>query len=51
MQSIPPTAIDSMPAPDTAFTQTRQPRSAEEMVYQSLTVAAILLLLASLWVF
>ncbi len=51
MQSISQTAGESMPATDAVFTPTRQQRSAEELAYQSLTVAAVLLLLGSLWVF
>jgi hypothetical protein len=48
MHSLPQTASSCLPAlPGTS------PRSgrAEELAYQSLTVAAMLLLLGSLWVF
>ena len=48
MQSSPKTASTSMPAPAAGSTQSRK---AEDLTYQAVTVAAILLLLASLWVF
>jgi hypothetical protein len=48
MQSFPQTASISMPAPPV-----EQARSGlnEDWVYQAVTVAAILLVLGSLWVF
>jgi hypothetical protein len=48
MHTLPQTACNTLPA-----LQGTSPRSrrAEELAYQSLTVAAVLLLLGSLWVF
>jgi hypothetical protein len=51
MHTLPQTASDTLPAPQGAFTAVRKRRSAEDLAYQSLTVAAIVLLLGSLWVF
>ncbi|MGD0789106.1 MAG: hypothetical protein ABR898_14070 [Terracidiphilus sp.] len=46
--SSPQTASASMPAPAGGTTHSRR---ADDLTYQAVTVAAILLLLASLWVF
>jgi hypothetical protein len=48
MHSLPQTAFDSLPALQGTSPGSRR---AEELAYQSLTVAAMLLLLGSLWVF
>jgi hypothetical protein len=48
MQSSPETSFASVPAPADSRNQSRR---AEDLAYQAVTVAAILLLLASLWVF
>jgi hypothetical protein len=48
MQSSPESASATMPASAADSTQSRR---ADDLVYQAVTVAAILLLLASLWVF
>jgi len=48
MQSSPQNASISLPARADA---SRQSRKTEDLMYQALTVAAILLLLGSLWVF
>jgi hypothetical protein len=48
MQSSPKTASTFVPAPTAGSTQSRK---AEDLTYQAVTVAAILLLLGSLWVF
>jgi hypothetical protein len=48
MHSHPQSASNSLPA---AQGTSRGSRRAEDLVYQSLTVAAVLLLLGSLWVF
>jgi hypothetical protein len=48
MHSLPQTASDSLPTPHGTF---KRPRKPEDVAYQSLTVAAIVLLLGSLWVF
>jgi hypothetical protein len=48
MQSSPQTASASLQASDEEFTPSRR---ADDLTYQFVTVAAILLLLASLWVF
>jgi hypothetical protein len=48
MQPSPQTASASMPKPDNGL---GQPSQAEDRVYQAVTVAAILLVLGSLWVF
>ncbi len=51
MHSLPQSACNSMPSlavlPDPAI----EKRRAEDLAYQILTVAAMLLLLGSLWVF
>lgn len=51
MHALRQNASTSRPTPHEAFAQSRQARNAEDLAYQSLTVAAILLLLGSLWVF
>jgi hypothetical protein len=48
MVSSQQTASDSMPAPAEGLAQSRR---ADDLTYQAVTVAAILMLLASLWVF
>ena len=48
MQPSPQLASISMPAP---ADEIERPRPTEERVYQAVTVAAILLVLGSLWVF
>jgi hypothetical protein len=48
MLSSSQTASTTMPASEAGSSQ---PRSADDLTYQAVTVAAILLLLASLWVF
>lgn len=48
MQSSPTTASTFTPATTGGSTQSRR---AEDLTYQAVTVAAILLLLGSLWVF
>jgi len=48
MQPSSQTASISMPAPPVEQTRSGQP---EDRVYQAVTVAAILLVLVSLWVF
>ncbi|HMD77961.1 MAG: hypothetical protein ABSG60_08095 [Terracidiphilus sp.] len=48
MHSSPKTASTFMPATAEGSTQSRR---AEDLTYQAVTVAAILLLLGSLWVF
>jgi hypothetical protein len=48
MHTLPQTASDSLP---TAVATGKLSRRAEDLAYQSLTVAAMLLLLGSLWVF
>jgi hypothetical protein len=48
MLSSPQTASASLPAPGGGSSQ---PRKADDLAYQAVTVAAMLLVLASLWVF
>jgi hypothetical protein len=48
MLSSPQTASATLPAPAGGSSQSRR---ADDLTYQAVTVAAILLLLASLWVF
>jgi hypothetical protein len=48
MHPLPQTACNTLPALQEASTRSRR---AEELAYQSLTLAAMLLLLGSLWVF
>jgi hypothetical protein len=48
MQPSPQKAVTSMPQPAGAL---EQPSQTEDRVYQAVTVAAILLVLGSLWVF
>jgi hypothetical protein len=48
MQTYPPTASISMATPTG---ERRSSRQTDDFVYQGFTVAAILLVLASLWVF
>jgi hypothetical protein len=51
MHSLPQSASNALPSlPDLQEPSSRS-RRAEDLAYQSLTVAAILLLLGSLWVF
>ena len=51
MHTLPQTASDTLPAPQEAFAEAGKRRNAEDLAYQGLTVAAIVLLLCSLWVF
>ncbi len=48
MQATPQIASASLPAP---AEEAVQPRKAEDLAYQAVTIAAILLLLGSLWLF
>jgi hypothetical protein len=48
MQSLPQSASNSLPTLAVAAPRSRR---AEDLAYQTLTVAAMLLLLGSLWVF
>lgn len=48
MQTSPPTASTSMPASGGEQARSRQ---VEDLVYQAVTVAAILMVLGSIWVF
>jgi hypothetical protein len=48
MQTYSPTASISMAAPDGGRKSSRQ---TEDLVYQGVTIAAILLVLGSLWIF
>jgi hypothetical protein len=51
MQSIPQSASASLTVLAEGLEQSQKERNPEELVYQALTVAAIVLLLGSLWVF
>jgi hypothetical protein len=48
MQTSPPTTITAMPAAGSEQSSSRQ---TEDLAYQAVTVAAILMVLGSLWVF
>ena len=48
MQSSPQSAISTLPSPDGGLAQCRR---CSYVVYQAMTVAAILLVLVSMWVF
>jgi hypothetical protein len=48
MQPSPQSASASLPAVSSRIDSSRQP---EDLVYQAMTVAAILMVLTSLWVF
>jgi hypothetical protein len=48
MQISPPSAFISMTVPPCGI---ENPRQAEDLAYQAMTVAAILLVLGSFWVF
>ena len=48
MQTYSPTASISMAAPDG---ERKSSRKTEDLVYQGVTIAAILLVLGSLWIF
>ncbi len=51
MHSLPQTACNTLPSLPALQGTSLRSRRAEELAYQSLTVAAMLLLLGSLWVF
>jgi hypothetical protein len=51
MHSLPQPAYDSLPTLPALRGASSRSRRSEELAYQSLTVAAMLLLLAGLWVF
>ncbi|MGO9438418.1 MAG: hypothetical protein ACLPH3_04645 [Terracidiphilus sp.] len=48
MQSYPQTAVPRMQAHPSA---TKQPRQRGDMIYQVMTVAAMLIVLVSVWIF
>ena len=51
MHTLPQTASNSLPSLPALQGASPHSRRAEELAYQGLTVAAMLLLLGSLWVF